>query len=328
MGRSNTANSFDLAATIGIVRSRKLGKTGLDVSIVGFGASPLGNVFGDVSESEVLRSVGSALDAGVNFFDTAPYYGHTLSESRLGEALRGRRHEAVLATKCGRYGAEDFDFSAARVRSSVDESLRRLQTDYIDVLHAHDIEFGDRSQIVTETLPALDEVRRTGKARFIGITGLSLRMLQEVAADFPVDVVLSYCRYDLLNRDLVDGLAPFCRERGIGLISASPLHMGLLAEADPPAWHPAPDAVKVAAREVVAVCRARGADPATVALQFALSNEDVASTLVGIASTEQLMSNVRTVEAGAPDPELLAEIERIVEPVRTMMWITGKPENH
>jgi L-galactose dehydrogenase len=181
---------------------------------------------------------------------------------------------------------------------------------------------------LSETLPALDEIRRAGKARFIGVTGLSLRMLRELADAFPVDVVLSYCRYDLLNRELSDELEPFCRDRGTGLISASPLHMGLLAEGEPPSWHPAPDPVRAAARDVVALCRARGADPASVALQFALANEDVATTLVGIASTEQLLQNIRAAEAGAPDVELLGEIDEIVAPVRNLMWTSGKPENH
>ncbi|MDZ4800795.1 MAG: aldo/keto reductase [Bryobacteraceae bacterium] len=311
-----------------LVHLRALGKTGLNVSLLSFGASPLGNVFGTVTDADAVTTVHKALDQGVNLFDTAPYYGMTLSETRLGSALKGRRHEAILSTKCGRFGAADFDFSAARVFSSIDESLRRLQTDYVDILHVHDIEFGDRSQIVSETLPALEEVRRNGKIRCIGVTGLALGMLQDVAAaSDSVDVVLSYCRYNLLNRDLDVELASFCKTRGIGLINASPLHMGLLAQGVPPPWHPAPEDVKTAARQLVELCCRRGVDPAALALQFALANPDVASTLVGIASVEQLDANLRAAE-GTMDADLLAEIEVLVEPVRHTMWVTGRVENH
>src|ERR1039457_6127192 len=108
----------------------------------------------------------------------------------------------VLATKCGRYGNADFDFSAARVKRSIDESLQRLQTDYVDLLQAHDIEFGEVTQIWSETIPALREIQRSGKARHIGISGYPLKMLRSVAKLAPVDTILSYCRYNLLVTDL------------------------------------------------------------------------------------------------------------------------------
>src|SRR4051794_18594270 len=105
---------------------RILGNTGLEVSILGFGASPLGDEFGAADPAEAARAVSLAIDKGINLFDTSPYYGRTLSEQRLGAALKGRRQEVILATKCGRYDKADFDFSAERVRRSIDESLKRL----------------------------------------------------------------------------------------------------------------------------------------------------------------------------------------------------------
>src|SRR5580658_6798296 len=113
-----------------------LGHTGLRVSKLGFGGSPLGNEF-----AEAERAVHCAIDLGINYFDVAPYYGRTLAETRLGAALVGRRDRVVLATKCGRYDVAKFDFSTARIRRSIDESLERLRTDYLDVFLAHDIEF-------------------------------------------------------------------------------------------------------------------------------------------------------------------------------------------
>ncbi len=160
---------------------RKLGRTDLEVSILGFGTAPLGNVYGTTDPSEGRRAVHSAIENGINFFDSSPYYGVTLSEERLGEALVGRRDKVVLATKCGRYGLAAFDFSAARLTASIDESLRRLRTDRIDLLQAHDVEFGDVEQVIHETVPAMRRIQEQGKARYIGITGYPLKTLLRIA---------------------------------------------------------------------------------------------------------------------------------------------------
>src|SRR3954453_19290531 len=100
---------------------RTVGATGLEVSAIGFGGSPLGNEFGEISEEETTRAVREAIDSGINFFDVSPYYGRTLAESRLGQALSGKREKVVLATKCGRYDTNRFDFSADRIRLSIEE---------------------------------------------------------------------------------------------------------------------------------------------------------------------------------------------------------------
>jgi L-galactose dehydrogenase len=219
---------------------RTLGKTEISVSVIGFGASPLGNEFGSIAATEGERAVHAAIDGGINFFDVSPYYGRTLAEERLGSALDGQRRQVVLATKCGRYGTDSFDFSAARVKSSVEESLRRLRTDYLDVLTAHDIEFGDREQIVHETIPAMRGLQKQGKVRCLGISGLPLKMLADVGQRTEIDVVLSYCHYNLLVRDLDQWLTPTAKAHQIGMINAAPLHMRILTTAGAPAWHPAP----------------------------------------------------------------------------------------
>ena len=157
---------------------RKLGNTGLELSILGYGASPLGNEFEEIDVLEGERAVHMAIDQGINFFDTSPFYGRTLSEERLGRALGPRRKNIVLATKCGRYDMDDFDFSAARVRSSIDESLRRLRTDYVDIYQMHDVEFVDREQVLNEALPVARELQRAGKCRYVGITALPLGILR------------------------------------------------------------------------------------------------------------------------------------------------------
>jgi L-galactose dehydrogenase len=308
------------------MQSRPLGKTGIDVSVLGFGASPLGNEFGSTDEDECIRAVHRAIDLGINCFDTSPYYGRGLSETRLGKALMGKRQQVVVTTKCGRYDVDSFDFSAARVRRSIDESLKRLQSDYVDVLFAHDVEYGDPVQVIEETIPALRAVQQAGKARAIGITGFPVRLLLQIAQATKVDAIMSYCRYNLLMDDLAGELAPFCMREGIGLFNASPLHMRVLSGKGAPDWHPAPAEVKAVARAVIASCQQRGVSVEDVALQYCLQWEGAASTVVGMSKTAHVESNVLAMN-GTPTAELLAEIEALVKPVKNRAWSCGLPGN-
>jgi L-galactose dehydrogenase len=305
---------------------RPLGATGLWVSPIGFGTSPLGNVFGEISEAEGARAVHEAIERGINFFDVSPYYGRTVAESRLGQALLGKRDKVVLATKCGRYDTDRFDFSAARVRSSIDESLQRLRTDHVDLFQAHDIEFGDLKQLEEETIPALHEVQKSGKARYIGITGYQLGMMARLIQAVPVHTVLSYARYNLFVRDMDSLLTPIAEARNVGLINASPLHMGLLGEARIPAWHPAPGAVREAAARVRQLCRDHNLNPAQVGLRYCLLHPSVSTTLIGIASIEQVQTNLEALELRL-EQNLIDEIERTIGPARNLVWPSGKPEN-
>lgn len=305
---------------------RTLGRTGLIVSKLGYGGSPLGDEFGAADPLEGERAVHCALDLGINYFDVAPYYGRTLAETRLGAALAGRRDKAILATKCGRYDVAGFDFSAARIRRSIDESLARLRTDYLDVFLAHDIEFVHEKQIVEEAIPTMREIQGAGKARFIGITGLQLNLLRRVAEAVPVDIVLSYCRYNLLMTDLDDVLTPFAKQQGIGLINASPLHMGILSSSGPPPWHPATAEVREAGRRVVELCDRRGVRASDLALHFAFAHPYVATTLAGMPTVEQVRQNVAA--ASTPmDETLLAEVIALVAPYKNRSWPSGLPEN-
>src|SRR6516165_5203916 len=151
---------------------RALGRTGLQLSWLSFGASSLGAEFRPVDLGEAMRSVRVALDLGMNFIDTSPYYGRGLSECLLGPALRDvPRDRYYLGTKLGRYDIGHFDFSAKRVVESIDVSLHRLGVEYLDICLCHDIEFVDMSQVVEETIPALRRLQTEGKVRFVGISG-------------------------------------------------------------------------------------------------------------------------------------------------------------
>ena len=305
---------------------RTLGQTGLTVSALSYGASPLGSVFRDIDEAEGIRTVHLALDLGINFIDCSPYYGVTRAETVLGRALETiPREQYLLATKVGRYDGAKFDFSAERVTRSVDESLRRLRVDHIDLIQCHDIEFGSLDQVVEETLPALARVREQGKARFIGITGLPLNIFRQVLDRAPVDTILSYCHYSL-NDTTLAGLVPYLKEKGVGVITASPLAMGLLTPTGPPDWHPAPEELKTACRRAAELCASRGADISRLALQFAVANEELDTVLVGTANPENLRKNVAWIEEPL-DQELLAEVREILALVDGLAWPEGRPEN-
>ncbi len=303
---------------------RRLGKTELEVSIMGFGSSPLGNVYGEILPGDVPGLIDAAIDCGINFFDTSPYYGQTLAEERLGAALAGKRNKVILATKCGRYGLDEFDFSRARIRDSVEKSLDRLQTDYVDLLQAHDIEFGHEQQIIEETIPALRELQTEGKTRYVGITGYPVRMLRRVAEAVPVDTILSYCHYSLLNTEMQEVLAPLSEQ--VGLISASPLMMGLLTEAGAPPWHVAPDDLKAAARRSVRQARANGLQIEKLALQFALQQEFAASTVIGMSSADEIKQNVMAI-AEDVDPKGIRDVRAAIGNGFASTWPSGLAEN-
>ena len=310
-----------------LMQYRRLGGTDLQVSLLGFGGSPLGDVYSPTSPVEGNRAVAFAIDNGINFFDVSPYYGLTLAEDRLGNALRGKRHEVVLATKCGRYGLNDFDFSAKRVESSLTESMRRLHTDYIDLLQVHDVEFGSAEQIIGETIPAMRKFQEQGRVRYIGITGYSLTMLLQIARSVRVDTILSYCRYNLLVTDMDRTLTPFAKEHGIGLINASPLHMGILTEQGAPNWHPAPLAVKEAGKRAALFCRAHNADISEIALRFCLEHPYVTTTLVGMGTLGEVERNLHAFQSTMDRP-LLSAVRLQMEPELDFVWPSGRVENH
>jgi L-galactose dehydrogenase len=308
---------------------RTLGKTGLQVSALSLGASPFGGVFGEVDFENCKYCLDTALDLGINLIDCSPYYGLTTAETMLGRTLKGvARDRYVLASKVGRYGtdASDFDFSAARVTRSVDESLSRLGTETIDIIQCHDIEFGDLNQIVEETLPALREVVNAGKARFVGITGLPLHVFREIISRAEVDTILSYCRYSL-NDTALETLLPLLTAKEIGIISASPLSMGLLTQRGAPTWHPAPAEVKAACHQAVLYCQQKGVSLEKLAVQFALANTHIATTLVGTSKAVHIQNNVHWLEE-TPDEELLSEVEAILAPIKGQTWLSGRVENN
>lgn len=309
------------------MKYRTLGKTGLKVSVLSFGASSLGSEFRPIDEAEGIRTVHIAIDLGINFIDVSPYYGRTRAETVLGKALRGvAREEYYLATKVGRYGTAGFDFSPEGVTRSVDESLSRLGVDHIDLIQCHDVEYVSLDQIINETIPALKDLRTKGKVNFVGITGLPLKVFRYVLDRTEIDTILSYCRYSL-NDTSLRKLIPFLKGKQAGIISASPLSMGLLTRRGAPCWHPASAKIRQQCAHAAEFCAEKGEDIAKLALQFALANKDIHTTLVGTADPVNLRKNVSWI--GQPiDEGLLHQVLELLKPIRNETWLSGRLENN
>lgn len=310
------------------MQKRILGQTGLELPILGFGASSLGQEFRPVGLEEALGSVHAALDCGLNFIDTSPFYGRGMSEVLLGVALRGiARDSYVLCTKLGRYDLAHFDFSAKRVKESVDVSLHRLGTSHLDIVLCHDIEFVPMQQIVDETLPALREVQNQGKVRFIGFSGYPQKIFPFVIDQTPVDCVLSYNQYTLQNTRFTEETIPYLKSHGVGAINAGPFSARLLTNAPLPQWLKEPEAVKAAARKAAAVCAERGSDIAKLALQFSVAHPDITSTIAGSANPQNIRKWAQWIEEPM-DLDLLGRVQAIFSPVKNLGHTEGLPENN
>lgn len=307
------------------MKYKELGNTGLKISEIGYGASSLGGVFHSFDEGRGIDSVFAAIDAGINFIDVSPYYGHYKAETVLGKALKQiPRDKYYLSTKVGRYGEDGkntWDYSAERVTRSVYESMERLNIDFIDIINVHDVEFADLNQIVDETLPALVALKEKGVVGHVGITDLQLENLKWVIEHSPkgtVESVLNFCHYCLNDDKLVDFL-DFFEENGVGVINASPFSMGLLTERGVPEWHPAPKALVEACVKAAEHCKAKGYPIEKLAMQFSIQNDRIASTLFSTTRPENLLKNIEYIKEPA-DEQLVKEVQEIIGDQKRVSW--------
>lgn len=309
------------------MQRRPLGKTGLELSVLGFGASSIGAEFRPIDVPEALRCVNVALDRGMNYIDTAAYYGRGMSEIMLGRVLpQLDRDSFILSTKLGRYAPQHFDFSAKRVAESIDISLERMQVDHIDMVFCHDIEFVDLNQVIDETIPALQKQVEKGKVRFIGVSGYPMKIFHEMLRRAELDVVLTYNHYTLQN-DMALDLAEPCQDAGVGLINAAPFSARLLTDAPLPVWHQATDQVRQVAKAAADHCRTRGTDIAKLALQYAAANESFASCVVGSANPDRVSGWCDWLDQPI-DETLVAEVKEILKPIHNWVYAEGRPENN
>lgn len=290
--------------TVRQLRYRQLGTTGLEVSALAVGGGGLERFYGSLDEDIAVQSVREGIRRGLNYVHTAPWYGGGKSEALLGKALAlVPRRAYYIATKVGRYAGsveEMFDFSARRVVESIEESLTRLGLSYVDIIQVHDLEFAPNLDIIiNETLPALEKLRQAGKVRFIGVTGYQVKTLLEVVQKSSVKIhtVHCFCRYGLYNNDLLD-IVPELRERGVGIVNAAPLGLGLLAKSGPEDWHPANDSLKIACRAAVTYAEEQGEDLEKIILKFCYNSNDIDTTvasMVCILRPDLVHMNIDTV---------------------------------
>ena len=310
------------------MKYNEIGKTGLKVSNLSFGASSLGGVFHEINEKQAIESVYTAVDNGINFIDVSPYYGHYKAETVLGKALRNiDRDRYYLSTKVGRYGKDGvntWDYSAKRAKESVYESMERLGIDYIDLINVHDIEFADLNQVVNETLPALVELRDKGIVKHVGITDLQLENLKWVidhSEEGVVESILNFCHYSLNDDKIVDFLDYF-ESKGVGIINASPLSMGLLSNRGVPAWHPAPKALVEACARAAAYCNEQNYPIEKLAVQYSISNPRIATTLFSSANPDNVLKNIQIANEEI-DWTLVEKVKEIIGDQQRVSWLNS-----
>lgn len=303
---------------------RPLGKTGLNVSTLGQGGAAFGQQYGAVTASEVADCVRAAIDAGVNIVDTAAYYGKGLAEELLGQALAGGLRDKVsICTKACRLDKAEFDFTPEGTRKCFEASLKRLKTDHVDILLAHDIEFAtDYEYVFTETYATLQQLKKEGKARFIGMSCYPLPLLKQAIERCDLDVVISYAHYNLFNTRLLTELLPVAEARGTGVMNASPLAMGLLTNQGPQPWFPGQPEVRETCKKAAELCRSRGADISFLGMQFCYAQDRIPCTLTGAARKSELDVNLRAMTEPI-DQALLADVMKTLDPVRDWTWPCG-----
>jgi L-galactose dehydrogenase len=305
----------------------RLGKTDLTVSRLGFGTGSLGEMFGPLNEADAIAVVHEAIDLGVTFFDTAAYYGS--AEQRLGKAIVGRRDQLIIGTKAGRFGYTDFDFSPSRIRRSLENSLRLLKTDYVDILQLHDIEYVPLGPVFEDSYAELVALRDEGLCRYIGMTGYPAPAMNAAMTSTDLDVCLTYAHATLLDDTLQRDVAPVATARGVGLINAAAVALGLLTPSgtnmEKP--HPSTPAIREAAARMVQLCGDRGADIGFIANQFSFQRSGCATTVIGTGKSRHLRSAVAAIDAPI-DEDVLADLLSFRPPPAKRVWASGLPENN
>ena len=305
-----------------------LGKTGLEVSRLSFGASALGGVFREVDEAEGIRAVHAALDAGINYFDVAPAYGATRSETVLGKALRGiPRDRYFLSTKAGKYtapggyGEDLLDYSESRIRAGLEESMVRLGVDYIDIVHLHDFEYQRLAKVESafaDGFPTLLALKQEGRIGAVSAGIYPLDLWRQVIEEAPVDAILMHNHYCINDTRGLE-LAPACRERNIGMINASPFASGALTGGPIAAWHPADANDRAVFAAAALFCEREGSSLARLAFQFACQDTPFHTTMFSTARVASVERNLRWYQEPL-DRDLLAGVRRILAPVIDKQW--------
>ncbi|XP_014284677.1 uncharacterized protein [Halyomorpha halys] len=276
---------------------KKFGETDMELSLLGFGGGGLSGFYEEFKEEDAVEIVREALKNGINYIDTAPYYGEGRSETVIGKALKGIPRKAYyISTKVGRYTTkidEGFNYSPEKIKSRFEISLRLLGLEYVDMIIIHDVEFAKMKDILEEVLPTLQEIVKSGKARYMGISGYPLSRLWDVInrATIKIDFVLSYSRDTLIDSSL-DTYYPLFKSKGLGIINASATAMQMLTNAGPQPWHPASDSIKQLCAKAADYCKEKSVELGILAIHHTLSNLNTETLLIGMNSMDVLQANL------------------------------------
>ncbi|MCA9311385.1 MAG: aldo/keto reductase [Phycisphaerales bacterium] len=312
------------------IRTRPLGHSTIDATEIGLGLWAMGGGWGPVDDQNSLDAIEVALDAGVNFYDTADVYGMGHSEELLGRAMKGRRDRFFVASKIGWIG---YDGETNRSRyhtpdqliAGVEESLTRLGTDHLDLIQCH-IHYPEANTPVF--IAGFQKLKQQGKVRAFGVSTSSLQHLQTFNQDDDCDAL--QVDYSILNRTPEADLLPYCRAHDIGVIVRGPLAMGILTGKFPrtpafpegdfrQAWINDPEQSAAFQSDLDTVDQLRplvpeGQDLALLALRFLLANPDVTTVIPGARNPRQAAANIRAGQLGALDRDTMAKIDAIVAP--------------
>ncbi|MGW2522056.1 aldo/keto reductase [Streptomyces sp. NPDC001617] len=306
------------------MRTRRLGRTAVEVTELGFGGGPLGGLFAPLDDDTAAQALAAAWDSGIRYFDTSPHYGIGHSERRIGELLRGKpRTESVLSTKVGRLLVPQdpadrmdeafavpathrrvWDFSREGVLRSVEDSLARMGLDRIEVLYLHDAEKHFEAAL-RGGFPALAELRSQGVVGAIGAGMYHPGKLARLVRETDPDVVMLSGRYTLLDHSALDELLPACAERGVSVLAASVFNSGLLATDRPTEgarfdYAPAAPELLDRVNRIADVCEAHGVTVPQAAMAFPLLHPAVTGIVVGMRSVDEVRRNVAAFEARIP----------------------------
>jgi aryl-alcohol dehydrogenase-like predicted oxidoreductase len=289
-----------------MLAKRKLGRQGLEVSMIGLGCMGMSQSYGPADEAESIATLHRAIELGCTFLDTAEVYGPYTNETLLGRALAGKRDQVTIATKFGFQIADGkitgTDSSPARIRAAVESSLERLRTDHIDLLYQHRV---DRRTPIEDVAGTVAELVREGKVRYFGLSEAGVANIRKAHAVHPVSALQS--EYSLWERNLEADVIPALKELGIGLVPFSPLGRGFLtgkvqrAEDYPaddfrrndPRYQGANfDANVAAAEKVRDIARARNATPGQIALAWLLAKQPFIVPIPGTKRRTYLEENI------------------------------------
>lgn len=292
---------------------QQLGKTHMTVSKISIGGGTLCDMaYGKLDFDEAKKTVIEALKRGINYIDTAPYYGNGESELNVGKILKEVPRQAYyIATKVCRYertGQGQFDFGYDRTMRSVNESLGRLGLSYIDLYQLHDVEFAESiDEVISGAFKACLELKKQGKIKAIGINAYPLSVLKEgiMKGDGKFDTVLSYARNILTDDSLFEYL-PFFNESNVGVICAAIQAMGLLTNLGPPVWHPAKHELIAIAAEASGICKANDIQLGKLAVHHSmhLPSGKIATFLMGMEKMEYLNYNMSAYLDGLSPKEM------------------------